>query len=111
MVKLALDQSNLVMSQKKAWNQFSKKNLSGNGPYLCSKKHVCFAQIESKVYSLRKKKNIMLLGKNTYSGKKIDGKKHSERILVWNVNRFSSKSYSLKKYIFFVGKETIFFFK
>lgn len=61
---------------KKSLESIFQKNLSGNGPYLCRKKHVYFAQIESKIYSLRKKKNIiLLLGKNTYPGKKNRRKK------------------------------------
>lgn len=79
MVKLALDQSDLVMSQKKSLKPIFRKNLSGNGPYMCRKKHVCFAQIESKIYSLRKKKNIILLGKNTYPGKKKNRRKKTFR--------------------------------
>lgn len=112
MVKLALDQSDLVMSQKKSLKSIFRKNLSGNGPYMCRKNTFVLLKSNQKSIVWERKKTLFSWEKTLIQEKKrIGGKKHSERMLVWNVNRFSSKSHSLKKYIFFCWERNDFFFQ
>lgn len=98
---------------KKSLESIFQKNLSGNGPYLCRKKHVHFAQIESKKYSLRKKKkHYSSLGKKQLSRKKKSEEKNIPRECWFGMwIDFQVKVIRWKNIFFFCWERNDFFFQ